>query len=256
MKTYLRTFPKLVAFAIATCALAAQQQTEGSMPAFETASIRPSHMTPGCFSMQPPGGTQYALTCASFRNLIEFAYNASYIVGDEHKLDAYYDVRAITPHGTPWTPETVRPMLQSMLAERFHLATHPGKRDLRGYELLLAKEGSRLHTSDPRTTVQGQKAGEPSQNFVAPGYVQGRGMTAAQIASALSIALREPVVNRTGLSGIFDVDLRYAPVDSTDSTLPAFTTALEEQLGLKLKAGNVTVDTLVIDHIDDAPTPN
>ncbi len=40
-----------------------------SAPAFETVSIRPSHLTPGCYSMLPPGGSQYALTCVTLRYL-------------------------------------------------------------------------------------------------------------------------------------------------------------------------------------------
>jgi len=65
-----------------------------------------------------------------------------------------------------------------------------------------------------------------------------------------------PVVDHTGLSGTFNIDLTYAPDSSTDSDLPSLYTAIEEQLGLKLKPEKVTVDTLVIDHVDGTPTPN
>jgi uncharacterized protein (TIGR03435 family) len=231
-----------------------------SVPAFETVSIRPSHLTPGCYSMLPPGGSQYALTCVSLRFLIGMAYKADRIDGDKNLLDdRYYDVRATTPNNTPWTSESVRPMLQHMLTERFGLVAHPGKRELPGYALVLVKGGAKLQPADPATVVQGQKAGEGSPNFIYIGMVQGRGVNASGIAGLLSAVLHAPVEDRTGLSGLFNVDLRYKPDNDTDpanENLPSFFTAVEEQLGLKLQPQQVTVDTLVIDHINPEPTPN
>ena len=68
----------LVALLIATGACAQQPVTDA---AFETASIRPAKLTDGCFSMLPPGGTQYALTCVTLKNLIGIAYRSDQIEG-------------------------------------------------------------------------------------------------------------------------------------------------------------------------------
>jgi uncharacterized protein (TIGR03435 family) len=247
---------------LCTVALYAQNSTPpaGSEVAFETASIRPSHLTPGCYSMLPPGGSQYALTCVTLRFLIGMAYKTDHIDGDKDALDNnYYDLRATTPGGTPWTAETVRPMLQHLLAERFGLAAHSGKQELSGYGLVLAKGGAKLHPADPAKVVHGQKAGESSQNFLYAGVVQGRGLDPHGIASLLSAVLHAPVEDHTGLTGIFNIDLRYKPdnnTDPADDNLPSFFTAIEEQLGLKLQPEKVTVDTLVIDHVNTEPTPN
>jgi uncharacterized protein (TIGR03435 family) len=238
------------------CAVRSQQSDALPQPAFEVASIRPSHMTPGCFSMLPPGGTQYALSCVTLRNLITIAYKTSYIDGGGSALDTYYDLRATAPGGVPWTFDTVHPMMQQLLGERFHLRTHAGKRELSGYGLFLAKSGSKLQTVAPESVMQGQKAGEPSRNFVYPGRLQGRGVDPSVIALLFSTVEHAPVVDHTGLSGTFNVDLSYAPENSTDSDLPSFFTAVEEELGLKLKPEKVMVDTVVIDHVDDTPTPN
>jgi uncharacterized protein (TIGR03435 family) len=237
---------------------AAQSQQGSALPqsAFEVASIRPAHLTQGCFSMLPPGGTQYAVTCFTLRNLIGIAYKTSYIDGGGSALDTYYDVRATAPGGVPWTFDTVHPMMQQLLSERFHLRVHTGKRELSGYGLFVAKGGSKLHPAAPGPVAQGQKAGEPSRNFIYPGQVQGRSVNASGIAGLFSALEHAPVVDHTGLSGTFNVDLSYAPDNSTDSNLPSFFTAIEEELGLKLKPEKVTVDTVVIDHVDDAPTPN
>jgi uncharacterized protein (TIGR03435 family) len=244
---------------LAGLALRAAQAQQGHalpQPAFEVASIRPAHLVTGCFSMLPPGGTQYALGCVTLRNLIAIAYGTSYIDRGGSALDAYYDVRATTPGGVPWTYDTVRPMMQQLLRERFHLSTHTGTREISGYGLFVTKGGSKLQPVVPESVAQGQKAGEPSQNFFYPGHVQGRGMKPSEVASLFSTVEKVPVVDHTGLSGTFNVDLSYAPDNSTDSELPSFFTAIEEELGLKLKPEKVMVDTLVIDHVDDAPTPN
>lgn len=244
-------------FASWVTAAAQTQLTAGaSEPAFETASIRPTQLTPGCFSALPPGGTHYDLTCVTLRFLIEDAYSTRYIDGGGNALDAYYDLRATTSDGIPWTPDTVRPMIRQLLADRFHLVVHTGKRQVSGYAMVVAKGGPRLHSVAADSVVQGQKAGRPSQNFIATGRAQGRGMDSAGIAALLSAAVHAPVVDRTGLTGLFNVDLSFAPDNSTNSNLPSFFTAVEEQLGLKLQPEKVSVDTVVVDHVDTAPTPN
>lgn len=232
----------------------AQEAIRASGPSFETASIHPSHMSPGCFSMLPPGGTQYAVTCLTLRNLIQIAFSTNYIDGGK-ELDAHYDVRASTGE-TPWTQKSIQPMMRQLLAQRFHLAVHEGKRDLSGYRLVVGKGGSKLQSISSESTPKGQKAGEGAPNFVYPGRVEGRGLGARGIADLLSVVLHAPVADDTGLKGVFNIDLKYAPDNSADSDLPSFFTAIEEQLGLKLQPGKVTVDTLVVDHVDAEPTAN
>ena len=74
------------------------------------------------------------------------------------------------------------------------------------------------------------------------------------LADQLAEVARRPVVNRTGLAGEFDLDLRYTaeliaqPSSDTASAAPGLTTALQEQLGLKLEAGRGPVEVLVIDR--------
>ena len=73
------------------------------------------------------------------------------------------------------------------------------------------------------------------------------------LATELAEAARRPVVNRTGLIGEFDLDVNYAPDLDTaaapeTATAPALTTALREQLGLKLEGGRGPVEVLVIDR--------
>ena len=156
---------------LATAACYAQQPGATPAPAFETASIHPAKLTPGCFSMLPPGGVQYAVTCLTLRNFIEIAYGTSYIGGGGSALDEYYDFRATVPGDKSWNSSTIAPMMKQFLIESFHLAVHSGTRELSGYALVVGKSGSKLKATQADPTVQGQKAGESTANFTAPGYV-------------------------------------------------------------------------------------
>lgn len=147
--------------------------------------------------MSPFGGRQFELTCTTLRNLIGMAYKTSYIDGGGKALDNNYDIRVTDTDDSVWTQETVASMLRVLLAQRFHLATHTGKRELSGYSLTIAKGGPKLRSSTPELTPKGQKAGQPSANFTYPGHVQGRGLGTSGIASLLSLTLQAPVVDHT-----------------------------------------------------------
>ena len=82
----------------------------------------------------------------------------------------------------------------------------------------------------------------------------------AQLAALISLVVGRPVVDRTGLAGDYDLELRFsgdlvawAPL--TDPTAPSVFTALPEQHGLKLDAEREEVDVLVIERIE-RPTEN
>jgi uncharacterized protein (TIGR03435 family) len=81
-----------------------------------------------------------------------------------------------------------------------------------------------------------------------------------QLAPLISIVAGRPVVDRTGIKGLYDIELRFSPQAAPGSDLanpdaPSLFTALEEQLGLKLDAERELVDVLVIERID-RPTEN
>lgn len=81
-------------------------------------------------------------------------------------------------------------------------------------------------------------------------------MDADNIAALFTLATRHPVVNRTDLTGRYDLNLHYAPLDNGASDLPSFFTVVKEQLGLELVPAKVQIKTVVIDHVDDHPTDN
>jgi uncharacterized protein (TIGR03435 family) len=77
-------------------------------------------------------------------------------------------------------------------------------------------------------------------------------MPIAILTAHLQGAVGAIVEDQTGLTGRYDVALEWDPKDQRDpaSTEPSIFTALEEQLGLRLKPAKTTVETIVIDHLE------
>jgi uncharacterized protein (TIGR03435 family) len=101
-----------------------------------------------------------------------------------------------------------------------------------------------------------------------PGTLQMRGATLDRLAFTLQEAVGRPVIDQTGLTGVFDGTLEWAPspeeMQAVFGGAPApadaaarasIFTALEEQLGLKLQDARAPIDTLVITHAE-LPSPN
>jgi len=147
-------------------------------------------------------------------------------------------------------------MLRQMLKERFHVAVHPGTKQVSGYILVVAKDGSKLKPAKLATIQQGHKAGQPFSNSLLPGYIRGRSVNLNGIAALLSAQADAPVADHTDISGVFDIYLHFASGDNTESDWPSFPIAVEQQLGLKLQPQKIIVNTLMIDHVDKDPTPN
>jgi uncharacterized protein (TIGR03435 family) len=75
------------------------------------------------------------------------------------------------------------------------------------------------------------------------------------LASMLSRNAGRPVIDRTGLTGNYNTDLKWANETATDSPLPSLPAALREKFGLELKPEVGPVNILVIDHVEK-PSPN
>lgn len=232
------------------------QQPSAAATAFETASIRPSHETPGCGQNPVSGSSHYDVTCSSLWYLLQVAFvvdTTTQIEGNQHVLESNFDLHAVTPNNVPWTEESVRPMIQQLLVERFHLAYHYGSKTVSGYELKPAKGGSKL---SPLPKATEHPVSTTPSLFVSSGQMMGWAVDANNIATLFTFATRHPVVNRTELTGLYTIKLRYAPLDNSASDLPSLFTVTKEQLGLELVPAKVQIKTVVVDHVDDAPTEN
>lgn len=173
-------------------------------------------------------------------------------------------------------PAMLRSMLQAMLADRFKLSVHRETKVVPIYELEVGKKRPKLKPYDGATLAEIQQK-HPGARMLsgggpiaAPGPNPGEqsffGVTTSQLGTILSNLAGRPVVDKSGLTGKYDVsyqiELRPPPKeDGTPAPVPPdffssqISTIVQDQLGLKLKAGTGPVEMLVIDRVDQ-PSEN
>lgn len=186
------------------------------------------------------------------KSLISDAFDIRYqnILNGPAWIDSqHYDLSAKVEGDALLTKTQMRPMLKNLLEDRLHFAAHIENRIVPGYALVAAKGGSKLkaNTGAPYSGM--------SNNF----EFKFQNTSVDSIAQSIEHALKQPVVNETGLPGNYDYELKFAP-DTADnpvySGFPSIFTAVEEQLGLKLEPRKVPRDYLIIDHVDRFPAAN
>jgi uncharacterized protein (TIGR03435 family) len=165
-----------------------------------------------------------------------------------------------------------RAMLTSALTERFKLKVHTETKVIPVYELTVARGGPKLKETAPVETKPADGPGSGSGGSpaiavgrkmtsfsIGGGHYQMSGAPMSALANQLSSVERRSVIDRTGLTGNYDIDLKWTPDDAPaggdGDTGPSIFTALQEQLGLKLEAAKGPVETLVVDHAE-APSEN
>lgn len=236
----------------ASFGLAAAQQPQ---PAFEVASVRvvQPNADPQTGFWSLPGIGRFTASHVSLARLIELAYGIddSQIANKPGWMDStLYDLDAKPQEGLSLTREELKPCLQKLLQERFHLVAHIETRSGRGYSVVLARDGTKLLV--PATA--GHFAGE--RHPVSPGHLHTYNCSMQQLAQYLTSAVGFPVADQTGLSGRYDIDFDYNPKPEGDSDLPPLEAALKQVTGLLLKPQKVSVEMLVIDSADRIPTAN
>jgi len=236
----------MVALALALTAQAQSQPT--ARPEFDVVSVKPGDPSfPGSGGHLTPGGLE--MRNATLKNLLLYAYrlNEYQIDGGPKWLDsARFDIDAKLPAGAPASQMPL--MMQAMLADRFKLRFHRETKVRPEYALVVAKGGPKLQAAaedEHPSTSQGDR------------LLKGSALPVSTLARMLISVVGAPVLDQTGLTGKYDVDLKFAPLVETtvqDDTLPDIFAALQE-LGLKLESTKGPVEVLVIDHAE-MPTAN
>jgi uncharacterized protein (TIGR03435 family) len=242
----------LLAFLLLSTVHAASAQ--GAQPAFEVASVRPAPPDADAKSgsWNFPGTGRFMATHVSLALLIQLAYDVdkSQIANEPNWLETnLYDVAAKAEDGIKLTREELRPRLQDMLQQRFHMVAHTETRMSSGYALVVAKGGPQL-ISTKADHFPGFRIN------VSSGQMRGANWSMAQLAKYLTPAAGFPVVDQTGIAGSYDIAFSYAAKPNAESTLPPLEVALKEATGLLLKAQKVPVETVVIESVDKVPTAN
>jgi uncharacterized protein (TIGR03435 family) len=231
-------------------------------PSFEVASVKMA--SPHTLEELQQGIGQFSIS--TYPTAHFFMHNASVImlIGQAYGMDIQkypdwsasqlYEVDATVGDGKPLTWEEMQPLLQNLLAQRFHLKVHREGHTVSGFELVVAKAGSKLQPAKENTRPKGMPSAFHAQ--VWPSGLDGWDIPVATLAHILNGPAGEPVVDKTAIPGSYDIHLKFAPPNDPNSSLPDIFTAIQEQLGLKLEPAKVPVDYLVIDHVDRLPTEN
>jgi uncharacterized protein (TIGR03435 family) len=217
-----------------------------AQPSFEVVSIKPIvDRKPGTIIFT--GATVNMNSFGAFGVIQQaFAVRSTDIVGapDWTKSDLY-DIIAKTEEGFgPLAMDRVRPLLRSLLGDRFHFEN----RDLPIFELVIAKGGPKLKPSAGGDQVLNGR-----------GHIQGVNQNIATLIGQIAIFAGRNVVDHTGLNGQYDYllewtpDLTSTPVENSDGV--SLFTALQDQLGLQLRSAKGPVKVIVIDQIEK-PSPN
>jgi uncharacterized protein (TIGR03435 family) len=266
---------------------------------FDVASVKPSPdprsvpvYTPSPGAVQP-GGTWRA-QFATVERMIRALYPAFVLPGQITGGPSWvttdmFDIAAKTDPAR--TADDIRAMARALLAERFNLAVRIEQRELPGYMLVVARRDRRLGPGlrPPAIDCDAYRAararGEPMpkelmvagtrlpcvatvmpvlpQHQVVPGTnmrLTAGGRTISSLVLMIANQVGRPVVDRTGLTQLFDVEVQFSDRPLTAGVPvgdegPRFMTALEEQAGLKLEEGRAMVDVLVIDRVE-RPSPD
>jgi uncharacterized protein (TIGR03435 family) len=234
---------------------AAEVSAQGSAVSFEAASVKalkiPKHAIR--FNVLP---NRLDVENMSLQFLIKQAYDLrdDQVSGPDWLRNHRYDIVATT--GEPVSKDTMRTMFQNLLVERFHLATRWETRTMAMYRLVVLPKGPKM-----KTAAQGYAV--PNSPTVDRGAVRLDGpMSMPQLTERLARYAGKPVVDATSLDGYFTMSLTFASDDlqasSTEGDFapPVLTTAVQEQLGLKLVPETGPIKILVIDHAEPVPTAN
>ena len=198
-------------------------------------------------------GGRIKITNEPVKLLIRMAFqlqNAQIAGGPGWMDNDRYDIEAKTGLPGKLKPDQISVLMQNLLADRFHLQYHRETREAAGYALIAASGGPKL-----KPKAEGETAGMNTRT--GPGVTRATATATSldMFASYVGNRLGRIVVDRTGLSGAYDFTLEWAPDPASDSAAPSLTTALREQLGLRLESQKVPMQVLVIDRLD-RPTEN
>ncbi len=248
-------------------------KSDGPKPRFEVATVKPNKSGESGASLGPrPGGRLHG-TNQTARNLIRGAFNLQpyQMIGGPDWMDSdRFDIVAkaadadLDAKGMLVAPQEYMLRLQSLLEDRFQMATHWETRELPVYSLVVANAGTlgpklKAHTGD---CDRARNAGPPSPESPAvncglrvnmsatSGKMTGVGISLEAFARNLSSGTGRYVVDKTSLTGSFDLDLEFTPDQSPETSGPSLFTAMQEQLGLKLEAQRAPVEVLVIDRLE------
>jgi uncharacterized protein (TIGR03435 family) len=264
---------------------------------FEVASVKANKSGDNRIGIGFAPGGRFRATNVPVRELISAAYGtpqplpAFQISGGPKWIETErFDIVAKAPGdpqpGPDGPPREMFMMLRNLLAERFQLAVHREAKEMPIYALVLARGDGKLGAQlRPATTdcaalmaslrARGAQPAPPPPGEripcgmrMFPGNLSGGSASMTQLSNVLARFVSRTVIDRTGLSGNYDIDLQWTPdqlpqglgrgetppgapaMPAIDPNGPSIFTAVQEQLGLKLESTKGPVDVLIVDRVE------
>jgi uncharacterized protein (TIGR03435 family) len=161
-----------------------------------------------------------------------------------------FDITLKPPAGS--SRDQQREMMQVMFAERMKLVAHVEQQDMTTYALVIGTPDRSLGPNLKQSTQSCQPPAPPEMCFlrVGNGVLDAAGQPLAGFARTISGLAGGQVIDRTGLTGRYDISLRFAALNGSNSDALPFAQALQAQLGLTLLPETTKQPVLVIDHIE------
>jgi uncharacterized protein (TIGR03435 family) len=258
-------------------------QDESGQLRFDVVSVKVDREGTGGAGDSFPKHGRWSWTRIPLSLLIEYAYHVSLtqianIPNAFQGRDIAFDITAKVPADV--TEVQFRMMLQSLLADRFKFVMHREMRDISANAIEVAKGGPKLQpatgqcvqaqqsaTSDEHRCGEVTVHGEVKDGIIRSQY-SGWSVSVGNLAAALSA--NGPVIDDTGIKGLYDIDVTVETPMTTSSDDPDvradrefdyqrnFNAAFEKQLGLSIDLGKLKkrpVPVIVVDHVE-LPTPN
>jgi uncharacterized protein (TIGR03435 family) len=286
----------LIACVICSTLASAQIPGERPVPEFEVASVKSAQGSFNC--REALIGARFTCFGIALKPLLMIAYGITerLLSGGPAWLDTdKFDIEAKAPAGVG--NDQFKAMLQNLLAQRFGLAVRWEEREMPVYELVVASGGPKLKPREkvsdgpevdavatalggvrlPKMTTNrdGYPEFPPNSPILFATRVKGANWVTARMKSIgdllnfIYVQMDRPVVDKTGLTGVYDFTLRYAILtasnvgapgdalsDAAPDPAPTIFDAFEAQLGLKLQPKKEAVKVLVVDRVSRTPTEN
>ena len=242
--------------ALGSCFLAAVVAAQG--PAFDVVSIKETAVQSPSGSAGPEGTSRFVTTNYPAIGLLSMAWGVpnSRVLGAPDwapRINYDIDARGDVSHGNA----DIRPKLQALLRDRFRLVAHMEQRALPVYNLVRLRpdrlgpglvKSPIVDCKDEAAIKAMMPPPRPCGWLPSPGAPIAGTLSLASIASLLSNAAARPVIDKTGLDGNYELDLKFSRAASDDAV--SVFTAVQEQLGLKLESATAPLDVLVVEHME------
>jgi uncharacterized protein (TIGR03435 family) len=263
----MREIPRGIGLAL-LLATSTVAQTAATTSSFEVADVHVSADQSVPFMDIGFVGSRYEIRHASMMDLITTAYevDSELVSGGPAWLEKQrFDIIAKV---SPRVPEAERrQMLQALLADRFKLTLHQEKRPLDVFVLTSGKHVQmKPSEGEGRSSCQGPPPSEGRQPYI---VLNCQHMTMDEFAVRFHQMaggyVTHTMVNQTTLEGAYDFTIKWSnrgdyrppqPGDTDPNPGISFFDAVDKQLGLKLTADKRPIPALVVDTVNETPTPN